>query len=273
MKLVLFSKHFPKDSLDDFLRRGQALKLDGFDLAVRPGLGVTPDNAAEALPLWVKSLAAGGLSVPMVTGPADLVDAGMPAAKAILSAMDKSGVRRLKLGYMHFDPKKHASFDAALGESRARLKAWEKLGREYGVRILYHTHSQTGGAWYLGANASAQRLLFEGLDPEWIGAYLDAGHLEAEGEPFELACAIAGPYLAAVGVKDVVKANNADGSNTKVWAQAGRGMVSWPSVAATLRNLAFEGPVSIHAEYQTRSEEEFRGALPAEAAFFRELFQ
>ena len=48
-KLVLFSKFFADRGADDLIALAGALGVDGYDLCVRPGHPVNPDNVGTAL--------------------------------------------------------------------------------------------------------------------------------------------------------------------------------------------------------------------------------
>ena len=50
MKLILFSKMLKDRSIDALADLAASLGIDGYDLAVRPGHPVNPDNVAAALP-------------------------------------------------------------------------------------------------------------------------------------------------------------------------------------------------------------------------------
>ena len=49
MKLILFSKMLKDRSIDALADLAASLGIDGYDLAVRPGHPVNPDNVAEAV--------------------------------------------------------------------------------------------------------------------------------------------------------------------------------------------------------------------------------
>jgi sugar phosphate isomerase/epimerase len=109
----------------------------------------------------------------------------------------------------------------------------------------YHTHS---GHFY-GLNASALMHLLDGMDPERIGAFLDAGHLMLDGEPFVMALAIVEPYLKLVAIKDprYVKGGR------KI-VPLGEGLVDWVGVCRDLKAISFDGPVTLHSEYDLEVE-------------------
>ena len=63
-EIIVFTKLFKNKSLSDLIAIGQAYGLDGYDLCVRPGYLVNPDNVLETLLPAVKALSTAGLAVP-----------------------------------------------------------------------------------------------------------------------------------------------------------------------------------------------------------------
>lgn len=270
MKLVLFSKHFAGEDIPKLAARANQLGLDGYDLAVRPGQAVNPENAGSALPEAVSFFKKEGLAVPMVTARGNLLSPDDEDVRPLLKAMDKADVRLLKLGYFHLKRFQPIDYWKEVDAARKILAKWAKLGAEYQVRICYHTHSaHKGEHLYLGSNASGLMHLLEGQDSANLGAYLDAGHLEAEGEPFDFALPIVGKYFSMLAVKDV-KIEKIGEDRTLRWMSAGQGQVDWNNVFRTLAGAGFSGPVSIHAEYQVSGQDAFEAQLPKEVVFFRE---
>ncbi|HUU96976.1 MAG TPA: TIM barrel protein, partial [Phycisphaerae bacterium] len=184
MKIIVFSKAFREKTVDELIRLAQSYGLEGFDLCVRPGYPVSPDNAASALPDAVKRLNAAGLAVPMVTGNFDLLEPNHPTAKPILAAMDAAGVRLLKLGYFGFDPRKQ-DYWQEVDRIRRLLDGWQKLSREHNVKVCSHTHSRR----CMGLNCGLLMHLLSGFDPQCIGAYIDPAHMVVEGEEFPVGVA------------------------------------------------------------------------------------
>lgn len=267
MKLILFSKMWQDASLDELVRMGHDWNLDGFDLCVRPGHPVNPGNVATALPAAARRLRDEGLDVPMVTGNFDLLEPEHPAAEPILAAMDRAGIRLLKLGYFTFDPRT-LDYPAELRRVRGILKRWETLGRRHGVKICNHTHSRR----CMGLNGAAMAAMLDGLDPAVMGAYLDPGHLLCEGEELDTAMAMVRRHLSLVAVKDVLLERverNGHGSVRPKWLPAGQGMVDWTNFFGLLREEhAYDGPVSVHCEFETPPGRRDTAARE-EIAFFR----
>ncbi|NOY82879.1 MAG: sugar phosphate isomerase/epimerase [Kiritimatiellaeota bacterium] len=267
MKLVVFSKMLKERSTAELIDWAQEVGLDGYDLCVRPGYAVNPDNVLEALPAAVTAFRRAGLDIPMVTGNFDLLWPTDPGAETVLQAMDKADVRLLKLGYFKFNPLEQ-DYWAEVDRIRRGFAGWERLAWRYGVKICYHTHSNR----CMGLNAGMLCHLVRGFEPTCIGAYLDAGHLVAEGEEFAVAAAMLQPYLSIVAVKDFLLTRgekNGHGVTRRSVVPAGTGMVDWTAVFETLARVGFDGPVSAHCEFKVPEGSEFGQVATKEVAFFR----
>lgn len=267
-KLIVFSKHFKEMSPPQLVETAHALGCDGYDLCVRPGYPVNPDNAADKLVETAELFRRNGLDIPMVTGNFDLLWPDHPTAEPILAAMNAADVRLIKLGYYRFDPVE-ADYWAEVDRIRSGFDRWQELARKYDVTVCYHTHSNR----CMGLNCGMLAHLIHGFDPRRIGAYLDAGHLLREGEEFAVGAAIVGEHLRIVAVKDVLLSRadkNGHGSTSSFMALAGQGMVDWTAVFETLVRIGFDGPVSVHCEFAA-DEAEFLPSAQREVAFFRRL--
>jgi len=267
MKLILFTKCFPGKTPAELAELGAAWGLDGFDLCVRPDYPVNPGNVAAALPSGVEALRARGLAVPLVTAPGELVTPDDYGAGPLLDAMNKAGVRLLRLGYFRFQPIAR-SYAGEVERIRRIFADWEKVSRRFNIKICYHTHSNR----LMGMNASGLMHLLSGFDPKCIGAYIDTGHLVSEGENFDTVIAMTHPYLSAVALRDVFLERverNGHGALKRHWVQAGKGMVDWTAVFERLREANFEGPLSIQAEFRDDGGDSV-AAVAREVAFIRE---
>jgi len=266
MKLILFSKMLKEKSPAELVALAQAWGLDGYDLCVRPGYPVNPENASTELPRVAALSRAAGLDIPMVTGNFDLLEPEHATAEPILKAMDLAGVRLLKLGYFRYDPTKH-DYMAECQRIREAFQRWEPLARRYGVRICYHTHSDR----CMGLNGAGMAHLLSGFDPALFGAYLDPAHLAVEGEDFATAVGMVRPWLSLVAVKDVLLTRvekNGHGSVKRDWVVAGTGVVDWTGVFGVLRREGYSGPVAVHCEFHV-TPDQFLPTAEREVAFFR----
>ena len=269
MKLIVFSKMLQEKSIAELIELAQRHGFDGYDLAVRPGHPVNPDNAATALPQAQAQMEQAGLQIGMVTGNFDLLTADHPLAEPLLAAMDSANVRLLKLGYFRFEPQTMDYWEQVENVRRA-FAAWEKLASIYNVKICYHTHSH----YCMGLNAAALMHLLRDFDPAYLGAYLDPGHFAVDGEPFDFGLAMAREHLSILSVKDVLierVEKNGHGAAKALWVAAGEGIVDWTAVFGELRRIEYDGFLSIHCEYDIDDDEDWFDTFVREVAFFRKM--
>lgn len=265
MKMIVFSKMFKSEPVAGLIKLAHDSGFEGYDLCVRPGYVVNPDNVTKALPEAVRQVRQAGLDIPMVTGDGDLLTADDPTAAPILAAMDKSDVRLIKLGYYRFDPLKQ-DYWTEVDRIRKAFDGWQALGRKYGVKICYHTHSHR----CMGLNCAALAHLVRGFDPQYIGAYIDPGHMALEGEEFCVGAAMVRNHLSIVAVKDVNvgrQVKNGHGARTTHWVPAGEGIVDWTAVFGELARLKYNGPMTVHCEFEVPPEA-FLETMRREVKFF-----
>jgi sugar phosphate isomerase/epimerase len=216
----------------------------GVDLAVRPGYPVNPDNARSELPKAARAFRQAGLVIGLATFPVNLADPSSALTKPLLEAAGAAGVPAVKIGYFPYI----GDVDAALAEARRKLAAWAKLAAQTGVKVCYHTHSGN----YLGNNAAGLRLLLQDLDPRHVGAYLDTGHVAVNGGPIRMELDLVRPWLSLLAIKDM-RLERHQGKWQWQVVPVGDGIVRWEEVGAGLQECSFQGTISVHAEYETRS--------------------
>jgi sugar phosphate isomerase/epimerase len=243
-RICLFTDH-----LDDFgysyaevARMLKQLKVAGPDLTVRPGGLVAPERVADDLPNAVAAFGDAGLTVPMIS--TGLTSAREPTAAAILKTAGQLGIRYYKLGYFGYDDV--ARWQSRLDATRKDLASLLELSRRAGVVAGFHNHSgpTVGGALWDSWD------LLSGLAPETIGFYFDPAQATIEGgnHAWKLGLARLAPRLVMVAIKDFVWEKTADGWRTR-WVPLGQGMVRFGEFFAMLRKIPFEGPISLHIEY------------------------
>ena len=267
MDLILFTKSLQDHDIDALIERGHELKVDGYDLAVRPGYAVNPENVHQALPDAARRLRAEGLDVGIVTASTRLTSPEDPTARPILAAMDDADIRLVKLGYFRFDPLSQ-DYWSEVDEARRALDGWQAMAEGYGVKVCCHTHSGS----YLGNNCASLMLLLKGRDPRSIGAFVDTGHLVLEGGPIAMELAMVREYLSIVALKDMLsfrQRREDEGGMGHEVTLAGQGMVAWTEVFAELVRIGYDGPLSAHAEFESPDASTHMAALRREVAYFR----
>jgi L-ribulose-5-phosphate 3-epimerase len=239
--ICLFSKHLPAM---DWARMAQAVKRLGFggiDLTVRPGGHVAPERAAEDLPKAVAAIRAEGLSAPMIT--TALTSASDPTAKPILSTAGKLSIPFFKPGYYKYA---FADVRGELQKAMTDFRSLAELSKQSGVQCGFHNHEG-----YIGAQLWDVAHTIDQLDPKWVGYYFDIRHAVAEGggAGWKIALNLTAPRIKMIAVKDSYWEKTSKG-----WRQIncplGQGMVDWKAYFKALRQSNFQGPISLHLEYE-----------------------
>jgi sugar phosphate isomerase/epimerase len=239
--ISLFSKHLPAMDWARMARAVKKLGFGGIDLTVRPGGHVPPEHASEDLPKAVAAIRAEGLSVPMIT--TALTSSGDPTAKPILSTAGKLSIPFFKPGYYRY------SFVDVRGELQKAMNDFRSLtevSKQSGVQCGFHNHEG-----YIGAQLWDVAQTIDQLDPKWVGYYFDIRHAVAEGgvAGWKIALNLAAPRIKMIAVKDSYWEKSSKG-----WRQVncplGQGMVDWQAYFKALRQANFQGPISLHLEYE-----------------------
>jgi L-ribulose-5-phosphate 3-epimerase len=247
--LCFFSKHLPQVGPPELGRLVKSAGFDAVDLTVRTGGHVLPERAAADLPSALRDLRAHGVSVPMITTALTSADQGH--AREVLETAGREGVAFFKTGYYTYA---FADVRREVAEVAARVRSLALLGREHGIVLGFHNHADN-----VGSSAWDAAAILEPLDPRWAGYYFDPRHavVEGGGVAWRVAAALAAPRLKMVAVKDCVWERRADGRWRPRDCPLGEGMVDWRTFCGILAAADFQGPISLHLEY------DIPGATPA----------
>ena len=247
MQIVLNSKFFRPLAVEALGTKARALGFDGIDVCVRPGHPVNLENVEEALPRATAAWRAQGLVCPLATAPVTLVDSCAPEAPRLYAGCAAAGVPRVKVGFFPFRPGE--SYWALVDEARRALAGFARLGERHGVQTVYQVHSGP----VLGSNCAGLMHLLRDLDPRWVGAYPDLGHMVLDGEDYPMGLAMVRDYLSLVAVKDAYHAPQPAGSEPPFvpkFVRLGLGAVNWRRALGALQALGFDGAFSVHTEYE-----------------------
>jgi sugar phosphate isomerase/epimerase len=92
--------------------------------------------------------------------------------------------------------------------------------------------------------------MLSGLDSQQVGFYFDPAQATIEGgsHGWKLGLARLAPRIVMVAIKDFVWEETGGQWRTR-WVPLGQGMVRWNEFFAMLAKIPFEGPISLHIEY------------------------
>ena len=239
-QFCFFSKHLPMLAWGPLGEAVKQVGFDGVDLTVRPRGHVDPARAREDLPRAIEAIRRHGLEVPMVT--TALLSADDPAAKAILETAGRHGVRFFKPGYYDY---KLADVRAEVAAAGRALAGLAQLGQSCGIELGYHNHEGNIGASVWDIAPEIDR-----LPEKWAGYYFDVRHAVVEGGRvgWKSATRLVAPRLKMIAVKDVFWEKSDRGWRLHD-CPLGQGMVDWAWYSKALAEGGFQGPVSLHLEY------------------------
>ena len=89
--------------------------------------------------------------------------------------------------------------------------------------------------------------LIRGFDPQYVGAYIDTGHLILDGEDYEIGIAMVKYYLALVALKDAVYfKGEEDGEliDRPMFVKPGKGLVPWKKFFTLLLDAGYDEPLT-----------------------------
>jgi L-ribulose-5-phosphate 3-epimerase len=243
--LCLFSKPLPAMDSKRLAQAAKSVGFGGIDLTVRQGGHVRPERAAEDLPKAVGAIREEGLNVPMIT--TELTSADDPAARTILSTAARLSIPFFKPGYYQY---KMVDVRRELDTAAKQFRGLVSLSKQYGIQAGYHNHEE-----YLGAPVWDIASVIDTLDPKWAGFYFDARHAVAEGGVggWKIAANLVMHRLKMVAVKDFWWEKTPAGWAAKN-CPVGEGMVDWKYFVNALAAGNFQGPISLHLEYDVPGE-------------------
>ena len=247
MEIVLNSKFFNLLSVTELAEKARRLGFDGIDVNVRPGHPVNPENVMSALPQAVRIWRERGLTCPLATTPVSWINPSSPGVEPLYAACAAAGVSRVKLGFFAFKPGN--DYWALVDAGRRALERFAEIGRTHGVQTVYQLHSGP----VLGSNCAGLMHLLRDQDPQWVGAYPDLGHMILDGEDYDMGLAMVRDYLSIIGIKDAFHAPQPEGCKPPYlprFVKLGSGAVNWRRALGALKALGYNGPFSVHTEYE-----------------------
>jgi L-ribulose-5-phosphate 3-epimerase len=247
MQFVLFTDDLSDLSIRDVCRAAKKAGFDGLDLTLRPGGHVRPENAQKGLAAAHEIAEEEGTSIPMVT--TAITDAEGPYTEDVIAAAHMR-IRSIKLGYLRYEP--FGTLLKQLDAARKKIEAIVALARRYQVRPCLHVHSGP-----ILSNGPLLYLLIKDFPPADVGAYVDTMHMSYEGggSGWEMMLDLLAPWIALVGVKNYILTpteRDAFGQQRYVLKKAplAEGISPIPQFFQRLKQIGYDGVVSLHSEYK-----------------------
>jgi L-ribulose-5-phosphate 3-epimerase len=238
--IAMFTK--PLDDYElDFMAATMAMAgIDSFDLAVRPGGRVNPENVADELPRVIETGKKYGLTTELIV---TSIREANTEAELILKTAAHCGVKHYRLGYFSYDFKK-GIWDS-LQDTKRKLRPLVQLNEEAGIQAGYQNHSGTR----LGAPVWDVWELIRDYPVEHISSQFDIRHAVTEGAAsWILALRLMSKSIGSLAVKDFTW-EVIDGKARVVSVPLGQGIVDFDQFFSLLHELGITAPISLHVEY------------------------
>ncbi len=252
MQYILFTDNLADLSIDRVCVEAKKAGFEGLDLTLRPGGHVLPENAEVGLSNARVVAERHKMSIPMAS--TAITDTESPHAEEVIAACSHYGVRKIKLGYWRYRP--FGTIEAQLDAARKQLQNVVKLARRYHVLPCVHVHSGD----ILANGGAVLYLLLKDFSPDEVGAYVDPMHMTVEGglSGWEIGLDLVAPWVALVGIKNFrweeLQRSAAGRMQFRTrYVPLADGQANLPRFMGRLRELKYDGVVSLHSEYKGSS--------------------
>ncbi|HUR57459.1 MAG TPA: sugar phosphate isomerase/epimerase [Opitutaceae bacterium] len=250
MQFVLFTDNLADLSVRDACRAAKRAGFDGLDLTVRPGGHVLPKDVTTGLAQAQEIADSEGMTIPLISTNISAVDS--PFAEEIITAAHYH-IPNFKLGYWRYQP--FGNLVAQLDQAKRKLEGIIQLCGRFHIRPCVHIHSGP-----ILSNGPLLYLLLKDFSPADVGAYVDPMHMTLEGglSGWEMALDLVAPWIALVGAKNFTLQPSGRDEHGQQRFEAeyvplADGMAPLPQFFARLRQLHYDGVVSLHSEYKKRT--------------------
>lgn len=247
--LMVFSKHLGK-TLDQAIDHLALTGIRRIDLTVRPGGHIDPARVQDDLPQAIEKLQARGMAIGMLT--TQITDAHDPTAQRVLETAAKFGVKHYKLGYFMYD--RFGTLKAQRESVKSAFRDLAQLNGQLGLVGGYHNHCDN----FFGANLADIAYALDNLSPKHLGFYFDPTHAMIEGGclGWKMGLELLADRVVMLAAKDYrwvdCKHRYAGGRRQSVeFHPFAGGNTPWLEVLTILKPIGFDGPISLHSEYQT----------------------
>jgi len=168
-----------------------------------------------------------------------------PDARPILQAASKLGIRYFRIGGQKYSDTGNPASE--LPKFVAELKGLATLAKEFNMSAAYHNHS---GANNVGAPVWDLYTMFREIGSDALGSSFDVAHATIEGgmAGWNLSARLMAPQTKVMAVKDFIWRDQ-----VAKWCPLGEGQVKTVAILKIMKAAGFAGPISMHFEYKTPS--------------------
>jgi sugar phosphate isomerase/epimerase len=99
---------------------------------------------------------------------------------------------------------------------------------------------------------------------------VDTGHTALNGVPIGMEVDVVRSWLSLLALKDMAWDRQGTGRTSRL-VPAGQGIVRWQEVGQAVKQVRYNGTVSLHGEYEARDLEERRRLARDELAFLKKV--
>jgi len=218
---------------------------EGLDLTVMIGGHVDPRITNVDLVRAFEAVRGAGVEVAMIstniTTPAD------PTCYPVLYLTGHSQVPLFRLGYWPYGT---LPIQARMAQVRQELGQVLNVAQRCDISAMFPNRAGE----FVGQSVWDSQEIMAGFDPRMVGFYFDPAEAVAEGGlgGWQTALRLALPRLKAISLQDFYWKK--DGDDWKMQkCPLGEGMVDWGKFFSMVAAARFNGPISIHQEYNPQN--------------------
>jgi L-ribulose-5-phosphate 3-epimerase len=253
LQVRLFSKPLDKYDFDFMCECLEKSGIEGFDLTVRKGGKIEPENVERELPELIEKARKHNLAIDMIV--TDITSASDPYAENVLKTASAEGVKYYRLGWLDYSDK--IEVWETLQNYKSQFKDLSELNRKYSIHGGYQNHAGK----YIGAPVWDLHEILKDLPAEYIGSQYDVRHGMVEGaDTWILGMRLISKHIKTLAVKDYTW-KNVNGKPTTITVPLGEGMVRWDQYFQTVKDYNISGPITLHVEYDLLNKEEEKLSL------------
>ncbi len=255
----------PYSELPDIIR---TMGYDGIDLTVMPGGHVDPSKYMVEMDRAFQTFQDAGIETPMVT--TSFISPSEPYAYAIFYVSGELGARLIRLGAWPPLPVAPGAGPAASQFVQMRammlrndLTQFAATGQRCNITPMLANRAGS----FPGRSIPEVEAMLASVPPKVFQYCFDPAQAVIEAKSangWESALQTALPRLGAVAISDV--GPDKDDNNAMKPCPMGEGVIDWKKFFSILADARFHGPVSLHRDYETKSEV---SALRKDLAFVR----